>query len=129
MDNHKKMTVTLFKVKGMDCPSEENIIRMKLAELGDDIASLDFDLRKRTLAVTHSESAVARLADAMESVDMGAKIIETRDADAADPEKGRCVCQSVDGNRTAPPLVISAGQLLQRPDPAQPGMGIRRCLC
>ena len=83
MDNQKKMTVTLFKVKGMDCPSEENIIRMKLAELGDDIASLDFDLRKRTLAVTHSESAVARLADAMESVDMGAQKIETRDADAA----------------------------------------------
>ena len=49
MDNQKKMTITLFKVKGMDCPSEENIIRMKLAELGDDIASLDFDLRKRTL--------------------------------------------------------------------------------
>ena len=68
----------------MDCPSEENIIRMKLAELGDDIASLDFDLRRRTLAVTHSESAAERLADAMESVDMGAKIIETRDADAAD---------------------------------------------
>ncbi len=66
MDNQKKMTVTLFKVKEMDCPSEENIIRMKLAELGDDIASLDFDLRKRTLAVTHSESAAARLADAME---------------------------------------------------------------
>ena len=84
MDNQKKMTVTLFKVKEMDCPSEENIIRMKLAELGDDIASLDFDLRKRTLAVTHSESAAERLADAMESVDMGAKIFETRDADAAD---------------------------------------------
>ncbi len=83
MDNQKKMTVTLFKVKEMDCPSEENIIRMKLAELGDDIASLDFDLRKRTLAVTHSESAAARLADAMESVDMGAQKIETRDADAA----------------------------------------------
>ena len=42
MDNQKKMTVTLFKVKEMDCPSEENIIRMKLAELGDDIASLDW---------------------------------------------------------------------------------------
>lgn len=83
MDNQKKMTVTLFKVKEMDCPSEENIIRMKLAELGDDIVSLDFDLRKRTLAVTHSESAAERLADAMESVDMGAKKIETRDADAA----------------------------------------------
>ena len=82
MDNQKKMTVTLFKVKEMDCPSEENIIRMKLAER-DDIASLDFDLRKRTLAVTHSESAAARLADAMESVDMGAQKIETRDADAA----------------------------------------------
>ena len=46
MDNQKKMTVTLFKVKEMDCPSEENIIRMKLAELGDDIASLDFDLSR-----------------------------------------------------------------------------------
>ena len=26
MDNQKKMTVTIFKVKEMDCPSEENII-------------------------------------------------------------------------------------------------------
>lgn len=37
----------------MDCPSEEHIIRMKLAELKN-IVSLDFDILNRKLTVFHT---------------------------------------------------------------------------
>ena len=37
----------------MDCPSEENLIRMKLDSISD-IKNLDFDLTNRTLTVYHN---------------------------------------------------------------------------
>lgn len=45
----QKLCMTTFKVMEMDCPSEENIIRMKLGELGTAVVALDFELRRRTL--------------------------------------------------------------------------------
>ena len=42
------MKQTTFKIDKMDCPCEENLIRMKLQSL-DTIAKLDFDLANRTL--------------------------------------------------------------------------------
>ena len=39
----------------MDCPSEEQIIRMKLAELKN-IVSLDFDILNRQLTVFHTNN-------------------------------------------------------------------------
>jgi Co/Zn/Cd efflux system component len=39
----------------MDCPSEEQMIRMKLADMTN-IKSLDFDIPNRTLTVFHSDS-------------------------------------------------------------------------
>ena len=39
----------------MDCPSEEHIIRMKLAELKN-IVSLDFDILNRQLTVFHANN-------------------------------------------------------------------------
>ena len=39
----------------MDCPSEEHIIRMKLAELKN-IVSLDFDILNRQLTVFHTNN-------------------------------------------------------------------------
>lgn len=49
------MNRTVFKISKMDCPSEENIIRMKLS--GEkNIHSLEFDLQGRILAVYHSNN-------------------------------------------------------------------------
>jgi Co/Zn/Cd efflux system component len=49
------MQKTIFKIKKMDCPSEEQMIRMKLADLTN-INSLDFDIPNRQLTVFHTDN-------------------------------------------------------------------------
>ena len=44
---------TIFEITKMDCPSEENLIRMKLDGISS-IANLDFDIPNRKLTVFHS---------------------------------------------------------------------------
>ena len=46
---------TRFSVPKMDCPSEENLIRMALADASA-VAALDFDLKDRVLTVQHGGS-------------------------------------------------------------------------
>ena len=46
------MLKTVFKISKMDCPSEENLIRMKLSDI-DGIKQLVFDLEERILTVFH----------------------------------------------------------------------------
>ncbi|HRI30147.1 MAG TPA: heavy-metal-associated domain-containing protein, partial [Candidatus Kapabacteria bacterium] len=48
------MQKTTFKISKMDCPSEEQMIRMNLAELTN-ITSLDFDIPNRQLTVFHTD--------------------------------------------------------------------------
>ena len=54
-DNDKEMQKTTFKISKMDCPSEEQMIRMKLADLTN-INSLDFDIPNRQLTVFHTDN-------------------------------------------------------------------------
>jgi cation transport ATPase len=49
------MKKTTFKISKMDCPSEEQMIRMKLADLTN-INSLDFDIANRQLTVFHTDN-------------------------------------------------------------------------
>ena len=51
------MYKTIFKITKMDCPSEENLIRMKLEDI-DSIKKLDFDLENRILAVFHTKDVI-----------------------------------------------------------------------
>jgi len=46
------MQKTIFEIKKMDCPSEENLIRMKLDGISS-IKNLDFDIPNRKLSVFH----------------------------------------------------------------------------
>ena len=52
------MLKTVFKVSKMDCPSEENLIRMKLSDI-DSIKQLDFDLEDRVLTVFHTANVTS----------------------------------------------------------------------
>lgn len=52
------MLKTVFKVSKMDCPSEENLIRMKLSDI-DGIKQLDFDLEDRVLTVFHTANVTS----------------------------------------------------------------------
>lgn len=47
------MNKTIFQITKMDCPSEENLIRMKLDGISD-IVNLDFDISNRKLSVFHT---------------------------------------------------------------------------
>jgi len=46
------MHKTIFQIQKMDCPAEENLIRLKLDSIKE-IAKLNFDLEKRELTVYH----------------------------------------------------------------------------
>ena len=47
------MNKSVFEISKMDCPSEENLIRMKLDGLTG-IKNLDFDIPNRKLTVFHT---------------------------------------------------------------------------
>ncbi|MES2382178.1 MAG: cation transporter [Bacteroidota bacterium] len=49
------MQKTTFRISKMDCPSEEQMIRMKLGDLSN-IKSLDFDIANRQLTVFHLDN-------------------------------------------------------------------------
>ena len=76
------LSLSRFAIPGMDCPSEEQMIRMALAE-GPAIARLDFDLAGRELSVCHGDTAEAVLAR-LSPLGFGARLVETRPATAAD---------------------------------------------
>ena len=46
------MQKTIFHISKMDCPSEEQMIRMKLSDY-DSIQQLDFEIQDRKLTVMH----------------------------------------------------------------------------
>ena len=54
------MQKTIFNITKMDCPSEEQLIRMKLQKF-DEIKSLEFDIQNRKLTVHHIAEAFSWL--------------------------------------------------------------------
>jgi len=69
------MNKTTFKILKMDCPSEENLIRMKLNDFSG-IKKLDFDLSNRTLTIYHKEDNQI-LEDCINGINLNCTIIET----------------------------------------------------
>lgn len=66
---------SVFRIPGMDCPAEEQMIRLKLAEAP--VAALRFDLAARTLAVDHGGEAQIIL-DRLQALKLGAELAESR---------------------------------------------------
>ncbi|XOV69322.1 MAG: cation transporter [Fluviicola sp.] len=69
------MTETVFKISKMDCPSEENLIRMKLSNI-DSIAHLEFDIPERKLIVFHKGN-LQQIDDHISQLNLGSELIET----------------------------------------------------
>lgn len=74
------MLKTTFNISRMDCPSEEQMIRMKLAGLTD-IQSLHFDVPGRRLEVRHAGSYDSILA-ALSSLQLDTKFVSSEEVDA-----------------------------------------------
>jgi len=69
------MYKTIFFIKKMDCPSEEQMIRMKLSEI-DSVKQLTFDLINRNLVVFH-ENKLDKIQIAINSLNLDASISES----------------------------------------------------
>jgi len=74
-----KMEKTIFEISKMDCPSEENLIRMKLDGITA-IKNLDFDLANRQLTIFHDGQA-DQIEHAILGLKLGGKKISTTETD------------------------------------------------
>lgn len=79
------MYKTLFEISKMDCPSEENLIRMKLADIVG-VASLAFDIPNRQLTVFHN-GAVEPVEQAILALNLGGKKITSEQTEEITTEK------------------------------------------
>lgn len=73
------MNKTVFEITKMDCPSEENLIRMKLDGISS-IANLDFDIPNRKLIVFHS-GQIDQIENSVIELNIGGSIISTEPTD------------------------------------------------
>ena len=76
------MNKTVFEITKMDCPSEENLIRMKLDGIPN-IANLDFDIPNRKLTVFHS-GKIDQIEKFIIELKLGGKKILTEQTDQTD---------------------------------------------
>lgn len=73
------MNKTIFEISKMDCPSEENLIRMQLDRISS-IANLDFDIPNRKLTVFHS-GKTDQIEKSVIELNLGGKKISTEETD------------------------------------------------
>lgn len=74
------MQKTTFRISKMDCPSEEQIVRMKLADLTN-INLLDFDIPNRQLTVFHTGD-YDQIFQRLDSLKFGTSLIDSVSADS-----------------------------------------------
>ncbi|NNF32426.1 MAG: cation transporter [Flavobacteriaceae bacterium] len=79
------MNKTIFEITKMDCPSEENLIRMKLDGISG-IANLDFDIPNRKLTVFHS-GEIDQIEKSVLELNLGGKKISTEHTNQTDFEE------------------------------------------
>ena len=73
------MQKSLFKITKMDCPSEENLIRMKLQDLGQ-IHNLKFDIPNRELTVFHTGDTQP-IENSLDRLNLGSRKISTEETE------------------------------------------------
>ncbi|WP_300024864.1 cation transporter [uncultured Maribacter sp.] len=76
------MNKTVFEISKMDCPSEENLIRMKLDGIPE-VKNLDLDIAKRKLIVFHNGQA-DQIEKSIDELKLGGKKISTEQTHETD---------------------------------------------
>src|SRR5690554_7623788 len=74
------MNKTIFNITKMDCPSEEQLIRMKLQNF-DTVKSLEFDIPNRKLNVYHSGNPEP-IFSALEALNLNTTLLSTEENNA-----------------------------------------------
>ena len=81
------MTISRFRIAGMDCAAEEQLVRMALSDL-DDIDRLDFDLEHRDVLIAHNADVEAINA-ALQRLDLGAHHVDDTSEIRPETDSGR----------------------------------------
>ncbi|QYA26928.1 cation transporter [Gramella sp. MT6] len=76
------MKKSIFEISKMDCPSEENLIRVKL-DGHSNIQNLDFDIPNRKLTVFHT-GEIDQIEKSLLNLNLGSKKIITEQTDQTD---------------------------------------------
>ena len=76
------MEKTIFQLPKMDCPSEENLVRLKLDGIAA-IRNLDFDLPNRQLTVFH-EGQLEQIETSIAELNLGGTKLRTEQADTVE---------------------------------------------
>lgn len=79
------MEKTIFEISKMDCPSEENLIRMKLDGIAG-IKNLDFDIANRKLTVFHTKQ-INEIEASIAELNLGGKKLSTESIDQIEFEE------------------------------------------
>ena len=79
------MEKTVFEITKMDCPSEENLIRMKLDDIPE-IKNLEFDIPNRKLTVVHT-GKLDKIESSVIDLDLGGKRLHTEQSAHVDFEE------------------------------------------
>ena len=72
---------SVFRIPGMDCPSEEQMIRLRLGDMP--IVSMEFDLPARSLVICHG-GEVSDILSRLEPLDYGTELVESSPLDPGD---------------------------------------------
>jgi len=79
------MEKTIFEISQMDCPSEENLVRLKLDGIGA-IINLDFDITKRRLTVYH-DGRLDEIENSIIDLNLGGSRVSTEQTDETEFEE------------------------------------------
>ena len=79
------MEKTIFEITKMDCPSEENLIRMKLEGISG-IQQLDFDIQNRKLTVFHY-GEIEQIEKSILELNLGGQKLSTEQTEPVEFEK------------------------------------------
>lgn len=95
---------TIFDVPKMDCPAEEQMIRLALEDM-ESVLELGFDLETRRLTVRHS-GAVDSIAEHVGGLGLGAKLLQTSEDDDAKAPKEQPIGRDADESRVLWQLLV-----------------------
>ena len=76
------MDKTTFRISRLVCPSEENLIRLKLDEISE-IKNLDFDIPNRQLTVFHTGN-LSEIENSIFDLNLGGKRLKTEHDEQTD---------------------------------------------
>jgi Cd2+/Zn2+-exporting ATPase len=85
MDKASGEQTTKLVIAKMDCPTEEALIRNKLASIGG-VANLDFNLMQRTLSVRHAPHTLPEVLVALKSLNFEAQVLNAGEASSSSAE-------------------------------------------